>query len=83
MAIITEIRREKAEKHLPLNAKITKLVIYAEENKVAKMITQGQEDIKGTCKAQDITVLAKRGDGREIKPYNIHASAEYEGETRK
>ena len=83
MAIITEIRREKAEKHLPLNAKITKLTIYAEESKVAKMITQGQEDIKGTCKAEEITVLPKRGDGREIKPYNIHASAEYESETRK
>jgi valyl-tRNA synthetase len=77
MAIITEIRREKAEKHLPLNAKITKLTIYAEKEKTAKMITQGREDIVGTCKIQEIAVLAEAGTGREVKPYNVHLATEY------
>ena len=77
MAIITETRREKAEKHLPLNAKITKMTIYAEKEKTAKMITQGREDIAGTCKIQEIAVIAEAGTGREVKPYNVHLATEY------
>jgi valyl-tRNA synthetase len=77
MAIITEVRREKAEKHLPLNAKIAKLTIYAGEKTSAEMITQGQEDIAGTCKAADIQVLSEKGKGREVKPYDICFIAEY------
>jgi valyl-tRNA synthetase len=77
MTIITEVRREKAEKHLPLNAKIAKLTIYAGEKTTAEMITQGQEDIAGTCKAADIQVLPKKGKGREVKPFDICFIAEY------
>jgi valyl-tRNA synthetase len=77
MAIITEVRREKAEKHLPLNAKIAKLTICASEKTTAEMITQGQEDIAGTCKAADIQVLSEKGKGREVKPYDVCFIAEY------
>ncbi|MGA2308782.1 MAG: valine--tRNA ligase [Candidatus Bathyarchaeia archaeon] len=77
MAIITEVRREKAEKHLPLNAKIAKLTICAGEKTTAEMITQGQEDIAGTCKAVDIQVLSEKGKGREVKPYDVCFIAEY------
>jgi valyl-tRNA synthetase len=77
MAIITEIRREKAEKHLPLNTKIAELTIYAGEKATAEMITQGKEDITGTCKVGDVQVLPEKGKGREIKPYGIWFTAEY------
>lgn len=77
MAIITEVRREKAEKHLSLNTKIAKLTIYAGEKAAAEMITQGKEDIAGTCKVADIQVLPKKGKGREIKPYGICFTAKY------
>ena len=77
MAIITEIRREKAERHLPLNAKIKKMTIYAGKTETAEMITQGREDIEGTCKIQEFTVLAEAGTGREVKPYEVHLAAEY------
>ena len=77
MAIITEVRREKAEKHLPLNAKIAKLTIYAGEKTTAELITQGREDIAGTCKVSDIQVSSKKGKGREVKPYQVCFIAEY------
>jgi len=77
VAIIAEIRREKSEKHLPLNAKIAKLTIYTDEKTTAEMIKQGHADIAGTCKAADIHVLSQKGKGREVKPYGIYFIAEY------
>jgi valyl-tRNA synthetase len=77
MAIITETRREKGEKHLPLNTKITKMTIYAENEKTAEMIAQGREDIAGTCKIQEIAVLAEVGAGREVRPYKVHLATQY------
>jgi valyl-tRNA synthetase len=75
--IITEIRREKAEKHLPLNAKIAKMTIYAGNTETAELITQGREDIAGTCKIQEIMVLAEAGTGRQVKPYDVYLATEY------
>jgi valyl-tRNA synthetase len=77
VAIIAEVRREKSEKHLPLNTKIAKLTIYAAEKTAAEMITQGRVDIAGTCKAADIHVLSEKGKGREVKPYDVSFIAEY------
>jgi valyl-tRNA synthetase len=77
MAIITEVRREKAEKHLPLNAKIAKLTIYASDKATAETITNGKEDIAGTCKVADIQASSEEGKGREVKPYGVHFIAEY------
>jgi valyl-tRNA synthetase len=77
VAVITEVRREKAEKHLSLNTQIKKLTFYTSEKGLAEMITRGQEDIVGTCKATSVTVLPKKGEGREIKDYNIHFTSEY------
>jgi len=77
MAIITEVRREKAEKHLPLNSKIAQLTIYAGDKTAAQAIEQGKEDIAGTCKATNVQVSAEKGKGREVKPHDIHFRAEY------
>lgn len=77
MAIITEVRREKAEKHLPLNTKIAKLTIYVSDEATAETIIEGKEDIAGTCKVADIQMSVKKSKGREIKSYGIRFIAEY------
>jgi valyl-tRNA synthetase len=77
MAIITEVRREKAEKHLPLNTKIAKLTIYASDEATAETIIEGKEDIAGTCKVADIQVSMEKGKGREVKSYGVRFIAEY------
>ncbi len=78
MAIITEVRREKAEKRMPLNAQIKKLMIYVENRETAEIIMEGGEDIAGTCKVANIKVLPEKGEGREIAQYsNVRFVAEY------
>jgi len=78
MAVITEVRKEKAEKHLPLNVQIKKLAIYAGDKEAAKTIEDGKEDIMGTLKVECIEVLAEKHQGREIKPYdNVSFNAEF------
>jgi valyl-tRNA synthetase len=78
MAVIAEIRKEKAEKHKPLNAEIKRLSIYAREKDAAKAIMEGKEDIAGTCKAKYVEILLEKGEGREVKPYpNLSFKAEF------
>jgi len=78
MAVITEVRREKAEKRMPLNTQIKKLIIYAGGKDTAEIIMEGRDDISGTCKVANIDVVPEEGDGREVKPYsNIRFFAEY------
>ncbi len=73
MAIIVEVRREKAEKHLPLNTQVKKLTVYAGEKATARIIDACKEDIAGTCKIADVEILAEKGEGKEIKSYeSIH-----------
>ncbi|MDH5459922.1 MAG: valine--tRNA ligase, partial [Candidatus Bathyarchaeota archaeon] len=78
MAVIIEVRREKAEKCMPLNTQIKKLTIYAGGKDTAETLMDGKEDIAGTCKATKIEVIAETGEGRDVKPYsNIRFIAEY------
>jgi len=78
MAVITEVRREKSEKHLPLNRQIETLKIYAGDEETANMIEEGKEDIRGTCKVANIEILPESGDGKEVKPCtDVRFVAEY------
>jgi valyl-tRNA synthetase len=77
MAIITELRKEKAEKHLPLNAQVKKLTVYAEGKDTAEAINQGREDIEGTCKVTEMQVLSQEGVGRKIELYGISFVSEF------
>jgi len=78
VAVINEIRREKSEKHLPLNTPIKKLTVYAGTKESAKMIMEGKEDISGTCKVGYFEIILKKGEGREVKPYSdVQFIAEY------
>jgi len=79
MAVIAEIRREKAEKGIPLNTPIKQLTIYAGSKKSAHILDQAMEDIRGTCKIREITVLPAKGRGREVQEYpNIRFTTTYD-----
>jgi len=77
MAVITEVRREKAERRLPLNTRIRRLTIYAGERDTAKMIAEGKEDIAGTCKVGNVEVSTEKGEGKEVEPHKIRFVTEY------
>jgi len=78
VAVIEGIRRDKAERRMPLNTPIKKLTIYAGTKKSAHVLNQALEDIEGTCKTQKITVLAKSGEGRMVQGYSsVRFVAEY------
>jgi valyl-tRNA synthetase len=77
-AVIDEIRREKSENHMPLNAPIKRLTLYAEGKDLAASVMEGKEDIAGTCKVQFFEILMKKGEGREVKPLGkVRFVAEY------
>jgi len=78
MAVIVEIRREKAEKSIPLNASIKKLTIHAGSKKSAHIVNQALEDIQGTCKTQQIAVLPTKREGKEVQEHpNIRFIIDY------
>jgi len=78
IAVIGEVRRDKAEKKAPLNAPIKKLTLYTGSKKNAQILNQALEDIAGTCKIEKIEISPAEGKGREVKGYpDICFSAEY------
>jgi valyl-tRNA synthetase len=78
IAVIEEIRRDKAERRKPLNTIIKNVTIYAGTTKSAHILNLAQEDIMGTCKIEKMKILARKGKGREVRDYpNVRFVAEY------
>ena len=78
IAVISEVRHDKAEKKLPLNAPVKNLTIYAGSEENAKVIGLGSADIAGTLKVANIQVFPeKRSEGRQVSPYDVYIKAEY------
>ncbi len=78
MAVISAVRREKAERKMPLNATIKKLTIYAGNKEGVHILIQAREDIEGTCKAEKMDTLPEEGEGKEVQEYpNVRFVAEY------
>jgi len=76
--IMSEARRDKAEKKLPLNAPIKNLTIYAGNAETAVIIRQGCVDIAATLKADNIKVLAeKQPEGRKVGQSEVYIKTEY------
>jgi len=67
--LIAEIRREKAEKRLPLNTQIRRLTVYAGNEEHAKAIELGKDAIKEACKIKDMKIVAGYGEGRGVKEF--------------
>jgi valyl-tRNA synthetase len=76
-AIMSEIRRDKAEKKLPLNAPIKNLTIYAVDDAAAAAIKQGTVDIAATLKVENIKVLAEKAETRQVAQYTVYIKPEY------
>jgi valyl-tRNA synthetase len=78
VAVIGEVRREKAEKHLPLNTPVEKLTVYAGSRDEADTITRGKSDIAGTLKVVKFEVVQKEGAGRQVPQFpGVVLVAEY------
>jgi valyl-tRNA synthetase len=80
IALIGEVRREKAEKRLPLNTQVKRVTVYAGDAKTAEIIKEGSVDIVGTCKVTNLEVLSEKGSGKELAEYpEVKFVTEYEG----
>ncbi len=77
IAIMGEVRHDKAEKKMPLNAPIKNMTIYAGNAETAGIIKQGCIDIASTLKIENITVLPEKGEGRQVAPYEVYIKTEY------
>ena len=77
-AIMSEARRDKAEKKLPLNAPIKNLIIYTENEETAVIIRQGCIDIAATLKVENIRILAeKQSEGRKVNQTEVYIKLEF------
>jgi valyl-tRNA synthetase len=77
-AIMSEARRDKAEKKLPLNAPIKNLIIYTGNAETAVVIRQGCIDIAATLKVENIKVLAeKKLEGRKVGQTEVFIKLEF------
>lgn len=78
VALISSIRREKAERHVSLNTLIKKLTVCAEDKTAADAIKSGTGDIVGACKVEKLEVDVGKGGGREVAECpNVRFIAEY------
>jgi valyl-tRNA synthetase len=78
VALISAVRREKAEKHLSLNTQIKKLTVCVEVKEAADAIKSGSGDIIGACKVENLDVNVGKGVGREVAECpNVWFTAEY------
>ena len=78
VAVIGEVRREKAEKKLPLNTQVKNLTIYAGNEENASILQASEEDIAGTIKAEAFTVVPeKKCEGRQISTYDVYIQTKY------
>jgi valyl-tRNA synthetase len=67
VAVISEVRRQKAERHMPLNAEVKRLKAYTKDEDAARIIAEGKKDILGTCKIVDMEILPQSRMNREAK----------------
>jgi valyl-tRNA synthetase len=80
--LISEVRREKAEKRMSLNTPVKKLTVYATDQSGAEAINDGKKDICGALKVEQLEVLAEEGNGKEVVQFpTIHFIAEYQTAT--
>jgi valyl-tRNA synthetase len=90
IALIGEIRREKAEKHLPLNTPVKKLTVFVADKITEEVVKSGRGDITGSHKVISLEIVSPREqefiggkkvlqDGREIPQFPVaRFAAEYD-----
>jgi len=80
VAIISEIRRDKAEKKLPLNAPIQSLTVYAGDSHTAEVVESASVDISSTMKIDKINILPQKTEqGRQVGQTGVYIQIKYCG----
>jgi valyl-tRNA synthetase len=78
VAVMGEIRRDKAENQKPLNVPIQKLTLYSEDKKTVDVLCRAEEDLAGTLKIEKMEAIQAKGKGKEVQGYpSIHFVTEY------
>ena len=78
IALIAEVRRDKAKRRLPLNTEIKKLTIYAGNLENAEAFELGRDDLAGACRAKAIEIVSSDGEGIALEEFpEIKFKAEY------
>ena len=79
VALIGEVRREKAEKKLPLNTQVKSITIYSGNADYKRIIQTAEGDIAGTIKANSgIRIVPEtKPKGRKVNGYDVYIQTEY------
>jgi len=78
IAVLGEIRNDKAQKKLSLNAPIKNVTIYAGTDKLAEIIKKGTIDIVSTLKIENFKVTAEKTlQGRQVASTEVYIQTEY------
>ena len=78
IALIAEIRRDKAKRRLPLNTEIKRLIVYAGNEENAEAIELCRDDIVGACRAKELQIISGGGEGKAVEDFpEIKFKAEY------
>ncbi|HEX69116.1 MAG TPA: valine--tRNA ligase, partial [Candidatus Bathyarchaeota archaeon] len=78
IALIAEIRRDKAKRRLPLNTEIKRLIVYAGNEENAEEIELCRDDIVGACRAKELQIISGGGEGKAVEDFpEIKFTAEY------
>ncbi|MCL1978161.1 MAG: valine--tRNA ligase [Candidatus Bathyarchaeota archaeon] len=77
IAVLGEIRNDKAQKKIPLNAPIKNVTVYTGNVEIAKIIQKGAADITSTLKIENFTVLPdKFTQGRQVPSTEVYIQTE-------
>jgi valyl-tRNA synthetase len=75
---MSEVRRDKAEKKMPLNAPIKNLTIYTKDSATAIAIRQGSTDIAATLKIEHLKVETEvKAEGRQVAQTETYVKMDY------
>ncbi|MCL2642272.1 MAG: valine--tRNA ligase [Candidatus Bathyarchaeota archaeon] len=78
ITILGEIRNDKAQKKLPLNAPIKNVIIYAGNTETATIIQKGTTDLTSTLKIENLKITPdKTTQGRQIPSTDVYIQTEY------
>ena len=78
IAVLGEIRNDKAQKKLPLNAPIKNVIVYAGNTETATIIQKGATDIASTLKIENFTIIPEKTlQGRQVPLTDVYIQTEY------
>jgi valyl-tRNA synthetase len=78
ITILGEIRNDKAQKKMPLNAPIKSVTVYAENTETAQIIQKCAIDITSTLKIENFKIsLDKPVQGRQVPLTEVYIQTEY------